>query len=35
MKSYWTTTSTGYNSSWTSSTSYGNMIIKYIIKKKK
>ena len=34
MNKYWTTTSTGYVSSWTSNSSYGKVSIKYTIKKK-
>lgn len=35
MNRYWTTTSTGYNETWTTSTSYGKIPVKYIIKNKK
>ena len=35
MNKYWTTTSTGANAIWTSSTSYGKIPVKYIIKKNK
>ena len=33
MKKYWTTTSTQLNTNWTTSSSYENISIKYIIKK--
>ena len=35
MNKYWTTTSTGYSEAWTTSTSYGKIPVKYIIKKNK
>ena len=34
MNYNWTTTSTGYQSNWTTSTSYGKVSIKYTVKKK-
>ena len=33
MNKYWTTTSTGYISNWTSITSYGKAVITYKLKK--
>mgnify|MGYP003134178920 CR=1 FL=1 len=33
MNKYWTTTSTGLNTEWTTSSSYENISIKYLIKK--
>tara|TARA_R100000900_G_scaffold110409_1_gene85815 strand:+ start:598 stop:705 length:108 start_codon:yes stop_codon:yes gene_type:complete len=35
MNKYWTTATTGYNENWTTNTSYGEIPVKYIIKKKK
>ena len=34
MSKYWTTTSTGYISNWTTTTSYGKVSIKYTVNKK-
>ena len=33
MNNYWTTTSTGYISNWTTITSYGKILVKYTTKK--